>query len=274
MSVKSIGYKSSKVVSGTYTTPKLTVNRAGQITEIQSQVIDPDDTEQAAYETLAGTMEDVDTALAEVAETYTNLTKYQGLDVNYSLYVQLKEKYDELNSQFETLIPGNTTNLIGWSLDQNNFQDRLVGNSSQYRALNAENSIFLDTGFYNIDFNFLAVVATPSTKQTDFFFRVSDTTGTIKGPCQAFCYGSWNNGDNTYVAFNGSMVFNMNSQAHVDLLVPNTLNGVTIIYSGITSWNISSFTSFPSSGDYSGLPAITVPAAPNAIVITALDFSF
>jgi hypothetical protein len=274
MSVKSIGYKSAKVVSGTYTTPKLTVNRAGQITEIQSQVIDPDDTQEAAYETLVETMADVDTALATVTTSLANLTKYQGLDVNYSLYVQLQEKYDELNSQFETLIPGNTSNLIGWTLDQANFQNRLVGDTSQYRALNAENSINLDTGFYNIDFNFLAVVATPSTKQSDFFFRVSDTTGTIKGPCQAFCYGSWNNGDNTYVAFNGSMCFNMNSQAHVDLLVPNTLGGATIIYTGIANWEIGSFTSFPSSGDYSGLPAITVPAAPNAIVITALDFAF
>ena len=96
MSVKSIGYKSAKVVSGTYTTPKLTVNRAGQITEIQSQVIDPDDTEAAAYETLVETMEDVDTALATVTTSFANLSKYQGLDVNYSLYVQLQEKYDEL----------------------------------------------------------------------------------------------------------------------------------------------------------------------------------
>ena len=188
MSVKSIGYKSAKVASGTYTTPRLTVNRAGQITEIQSQVIDPDDTQQDAYETLAGTMEDVDTALAEVAQTYTNLTKYQGLDVNYSLYVKLQEKYDELNAQYQTLVPVNTTNQVKYSLDQANFQDRILGNSGQYRALNAINAIQLDQGFYNIDFNFLAVVASQSTKHTDFFLRVSDSDGTTKGPCQAFCY--------------------------------------------------------------------------------------
>ena len=272
MSVKSIGYKSAMVASGTYTTPRLTVNRAGQITEIQSQTIDPDNTEEAAYETLVETMADVDTALAEVAETYTNLTKYQGLDVNYSLYVQLQEKYDELNAQYQTLVPVNTTNQVKYSLDQANFQDRLLGNSGQYRALNAINAIQLDQGFYNIDFNFLAVVASQSTKQTDFFLRVSDSDGTTKGPCQAFCYGSWNNGDNTYVAFNGSMCFNMNTQGYVDILVPNQLNGVTIIYTGIANWQIGSYTSFPSSGDYSGLPAITVPEATNAIVITALDF--
>ena len=66
MSVKSIGFKSVSLTPGTYTTPSITVNRAGQITEIISQVIAADDTNQAAYDALETTVVEITAELSTI----------------------------------------------------------------------------------------------------------------------------------------------------------------------------------------------------------------
>ena len=270
MSVKSIGYKSAMVPSGSYTTPKLTVNTSGQIVEIISQVIDPDDSEQDAYETLAGTMEDVQTALDTVTSSFASLTKIQGIETNLSSYAQAQELYAKLFSEFQTLVPAATFNVVAYTLAQSDFADRVVGDD---RALNPT-SFFLDAGYYNIDFSFLAATGTPSNKESDFYVRVSYLDNTLKGPCKVSQYGSWNYLDATYIAFNGSTSFEIGSRQQVDILVPNTFEGEDIFYTIGSDWPVGVYVDFPVSGDYSGLPSPVVPQSPAAIVITALNYNF
>jgi hypothetical protein len=270
MSVKSIGYKPAMVPSGTYTTPKITVNTSGQIVDIISQVIDPDDSQQEAYETLAGTMEDVQTALDTVTSSFASLTQIQGIENNLSLYAQTQALYSKVFSDFQTLVPAATFNVVNYTLAQTDFSDRVVGDD---RALNPT-SFFLDAGYYNIDFSFIAATTTPANKESDFYLRVSYADDTLKGPCKVSQYGTWDYNGSTYIAFNGSTAFEINSYQQVDILVPNTFNGATIFYTFSQDWPIGVYVDFPVSGDYSGLPSPVVPPSPAAIVITALNYNF
>jgi hypothetical protein len=270
MSIKSVGYKSVTLQAKTYTTPSITVNSAGQITELVEQTIEADASQQQAIDDLNATIAQITSQLATDKELLLGLSRPKSLATNLVTYNTLVETYAKAQQAYNDLNPNLSTNAIVYSLSQDDFVDDDLGNG--YSKLNPA-SIQLQAGFYNIDFNFMGVAADQPNKASSYFFRVSNQDNTVKGPCQSFQYGTWNNSGTTFVAFNGSMVFNVQQGvAQFDLLVPSTSGTTPISYKPPNPLPIGTWTQFPSSGDYTGLPAVEFPTSPNAIVITALRF--
>jgi hypothetical protein len=274
MSVKSIGFKSVSLTPGTYTTPSITVNRAGQITEIISQVIAADDTNQVAYDALETTVDEITAELStiktDLATAENNLPT--GLTTNESLYFSLEDQYAVVKSEYDSINKeGITTNSIVYSLAQQDFNTGTY--ETDYVNLNPT-TITLSQGLYNIDFNFIAIGQQQDNKENEYFFRVSNNDLAVKGPCQSAQYATWNNNDTQFIAFNGSMVFQVASGVETfNLLVPRLSGGNAMDYKPPDPLPIGTYTELPTSGDYSGIPTLEVSQSPNSIVITALRYA-